>query len=102
METSIYSAEFVEIRHAAEEVVALRCVLRCLGVKVDNTSEVYRDNLGIIQNATIKDSLLKYKHVAISYHKVHEAVSAGKIVPIKIASAEIIPDRLKNTPNCRP
>ena len=75
----------MEMRHALEEVVALRYMLICLGVNVDTASEVYGENLGIIQNATIKDSLLKKKHIVISYHKVCEAVAAVIIVPIKIA-----------------
>ena len=75
------------MRHSVKEVVPLRYMLRCLGVNVDTASAVYGDNLGVIQNATIKDILLKKKHVAISYHKVREAVAAGIIVPIKIASA---------------
>ena len=85
VETSTYSAEFMEMRHAVEEVVALRYMLRCLGVNVDTASAVYGDNLGVIQNATIKNSLLKKKHVVIIYHKVREAVAAGIIILIKIA-----------------
>ena len=82
------------MHHAVEEVVALRYMLICLGVNVDTASAVYGDNLGVIQNATIKDSLLKKKHVAISYHKLCEAVAAGIIVPIKIASAKNFADCL--------
>ena len=94
VETSNYSAEFMTMSHAVEEVVALRYMLRCLGVNVDTASAVYRDNLGVIQNATIKDNLLKKKHVVISYHKVREAFAAGIIVLIKIASAENFADCL--------
>ena len=61
---------------------------------MDSASHVYGDNLGVIQNATIKDSLLKKKHVAISYHKVREAVAAGIIVPIKIHSSDNFSDCL--------
>ena len=94
VETSTYSAEFMAMRHAVEEVGSIRYMLRCLGVNVDVPSKVFGDNLGVIQNATIKDSLLKKKHVAISYHKVREAVAAGVIVPIKIASADNFSDCL--------
>ena len=59
LETSTYSAEFMAMRHAVEEVASLRYMLRSLGVKVDSASHVYGDNLWVIQNATIKDSLLK-------------------------------------------
>ena len=57
LETSTYYAEFMAMSHAVEEVVSLRCMLRYLGVNVDTTYEVYGDNLGVIQNDTIKDSL---------------------------------------------
>ena len=93
-ENSTYYAEFMVIRHAVEEVVALWYMLRCLGVNVDTASAVYGDNLGVIQNATIKDSLLKKKQVAIIYHKVREAVAAGIIVSIKIAPADNFADCL--------
>ena len=76
------------MRHAVEDISVLRYILICLGVNVDTAYEVYGDNLGVIQNANIKDILLKKKHIAISYHKVREAVSADIIVPIKIASAD--------------
>ena len=94
VENFTYSAEFMAMRHAVEEVGSLRYMLRCLGVNVDIPSKVFGDNLGVIQNATIKDSLLKKKHVAISYHKVREAVAAGVIVPIKMASADNFSDCL--------
>ena len=88
VETSTYSAEFMAMRHAVEEVMSIRYMLRCLGVKVDSATRVYGDNLGVVQNVTIKDSLLKKKHVAISYHKVREAVAAGIIIPMKIHSSD--------------
>ena len=40
---------------------------------------VYGNNFGSIQSASIPDSELKKKHVAISYHFVQEAITA-KIV----------------------
>ena len=82
------------MRHAVEEVVALRYILRCLGVNVDTSSAVYGENLGVIQNATIKDNVLKKKHVAISYHKVREAVVVVIIFAIKIALADNFADCL--------
>ena len=92
VETSTCYAEFMAMRHAVEEVVALRYMLICLGVNVDIASAVYRDNLGVIQNATIKDSLLKKKNVAISYKKVREEVAAGIIVLINISSVDNFAD----------
>ena len=39
--------------------------------------------MGVIQNITIKLSLLKKKHVAISYHKTREAAASDTVHPIK-------------------
>ena len=44
VETSTNSAEFMAMRHAVEEVVALQYMLRCLSVNVDTASAVYGDN----------------------------------------------------------
>ena len=88
VETSNYSTEFMEMCHVVEEVCSLQYMLICLGVHVENASHVYGYNLGVIENTTIKDSLLKNKHVAISYQFFCEAIVAGVIFPIKIASAD--------------
>jgi hypothetical protein len=47
------------------------------------------DNLGVIhQSASILESDIKKKHVAISYHCVREAVAAGIVNPIWCATSE--------------
>ena len=74
------------VQLCTDEMTAIRCTLRSLGVKVESASLVMGDNLGVIQNATIKESLLKKKHVAISYHQVREAATADIIFPVKISS----------------
>jgi hypothetical protein len=83
IETSTYSAEFCAMRTAVEELISVRYMLRCLGITVERPSLVCGDNMGVIQNVTIKDSLLKKKHVAIAYHKTREAAASGIAHPIK-------------------
>ena len=70
-------------RICVKELTSLRYMLRCLGVSVTYASLVCGDNLGVVQNSTVKDSLLKKQHVAISYHKVRETAAAGIAHPIK-------------------
>ena len=41
--------------------------------------------MGVVQNSTILDSLLKKKHVAIAYHKTRESAEVGIVHPIKIS-----------------
>jgi hypothetical protein len=84
IETSTYGAEFCAMRTAVEELISVRYMMRCLGVKVEYASILFGDNLGVVQNATMKESLLKKKHVAISYHKVREAAACGIVHPMKI------------------
>ena len=83
IETSTYGAEFCAMKTCVEELISLRYMLRCLGVSVEHASVVCGDNLGVIQNISIKDSLLKKKHVAISYHKSRESIAAGIVHPVK-------------------
>jgi hypothetical protein len=94
VETSTYSAEFMAMRTAVDEIVAVRYMLRCLGVKVETATYLFCDNLGVVQNATIKDSLLKKKHVALSYHRVREAVAASIVIPVKVHSSNNYADCL--------
>ena len=94
VETSTYSAEFNAMRMAVEETIAIRYMLRCLGVRVEHATNLFGDNLGVIQNATIKESLLKKKHVAISYHRVREATAAFVVRPIKIHTSNNFADAL--------
>jgi hypothetical protein len=58
-------------------------MLQCLGVKVLHASLICGENLRVIQNCTIKDSLLKMKHIAIAYNKTREAAASGIGSPIK-------------------
>ena len=82
------------MRTAVEEVQSIRYMLRCLGVKVSYSSLLCGDNLGVIQNSTISDSLLKKKHIAISYHKTREAAAAGIVHPIKTDTKHNFSDML--------
>ena len=65
---STYAAEFMAFRTATEEAVALRHMLRCLGIPIPNDGSaltyLFGDNLGFIQNATNPEADLKKKHVA--------------------------------------
>jgi hypothetical protein len=44
-------------------------MLQCFEAKVEHASLVCGDGMGVVQNATVSESLLKKKHVAMSCHK---------------------------------
>jgi hypothetical protein len=64
-----------------EELIVVRYMLRCLEVKVLHVSLICGSSLGFIQKCTIKDSLMKKKHIAIAYHEMREAAALGIVHP---------------------
>ena len=52
---------------------------------MEHASTMCIDSASVVLNITNSDSLLKKKHVAISYHKTREAAAAGIIHPVKIS-----------------
>ena len=82
------------MRSATEEAVSLRYMLRCLGIPVPlgKPTNLYRDNWSVIQSATVPDSEIKKKHIAISYHYVKEAIAAKIVNPVWLRSDENFSD----------
>ena len=70
IESSSYSTKFCDGLVASEEAIAIRYMLRSLGVPVRGATAICGDNLGMIISSTNPDSELKKKHVAISFHKL--------------------------------
>jgi hypothetical protein len=74
---------------AIEEVISIQyMMLCCLGIPVMKPTNLYGDNFGVIQSATIPEGELRKKHVAIAYHYVHESIAAGFINAIWVKSYE--------------
>jgi hypothetical protein len=90
--TSTYGAELSAMRLATEEAHTIRYMLRALGIKVTKPCYMYGENLGVIQNATTPEGVLKKKHVVLSFHFVREAVAVGVIAPRKLGSPDNFAD----------
>jgi hypothetical protein len=86
--TSTYTAEFVAMRSTMKEVISIRYMLRCLGILVMKPTNLYGDNFGVTQRATIPEGKLKKNHVAIAYCYVCESIAAGFINAIWVKSYE--------------
>jgi hypothetical protein len=71
-EESSYDAEFIVGHISVEEVIALRGVLRALGVPVMSPTKWYGDNLGMLQSSNIPEATWKKRHVNIAYHMFGE------------------------------
>jgi hypothetical protein len=73
VETSTFGSEFIAARIAVELIEALRYKLRIFGIPIDEPTNVYCDNHGVVVNSSKPESTLKKKHNSIAYHRVREA-----------------------------
>ena len=78
-ESSSYGSELVAMRIARNIVSAMRIKLKCFGIPIVGPCSVFCDNLAVVKNTSIPESVLAKKHNAINYHIIREAVAAGII-----------------------
>ena len=78
VETAVFGAEFVAMKHGVETLRGLRYKLRMMGVPISGPTYIYGDNMSVIHNTSKPESTLKKKSNSICYHAVREAVAAGE------------------------
>ena len=76
VETAVFGAEFVAMKHGVETLRGLWYKLRMMGVPIEGPIYVYGDNISIIHNTSNPASVLNKKSNSICYHFVREAVAA--------------------------
>ena len=86
LETSVFGAEFVAMKHGIETLRGLRYKLRMMGVPISGPSYVYGDNMSVIHNTSRPESTLKKKCNAICYHAVREAVAMKEAIVSHIST----------------
>ena len=75
VETATYGSEYVAARTATERIMENRLYLRYLGVPVGK-SWLFGDNESVVNSSSQPDAKLHKRHVALSYHRVREAIAA--------------------------
>ena len=88
VETSVFGAEFVAMKHGIEAVRGLRYKLRMMGIEIDGPTYVYGDNMSVVHNTSKPESTLKKKSNAICYHAVRESVAMGESIVAHVPTAE--------------
>ena len=88
IETSVFGAEFVAMKHGIETVRGIRYKLRMMGVKLSGPTYVYGDNMSVIHNTQKPESTLKKKSNSICYHAIRESVAMGESLTGHIPSKE--------------
>jgi hypothetical protein len=89
VETATYGSEFVAARIATDQSIDLQITLQYLGVSINN-SYMFGDNQSVITSSTLPHAKFNKRHIALSYHRVREAI-AGNIVKFCFISRRINP-----------
>ena len=88
IETSVFGAEFVVMKHGMETLRGLRYKLRMMGVAIEGASYIYGDNMSVINNTQRPESTLRKKSNSICYHAMRESVAMGESLTAHIPSEE--------------
>ena len=88
IETSVFGAEFVAMKHGIETVRGVRHKLRMMGVPLNEPTYVYGDNMSVIHNTQKPESMLKKKSNSICYHAIRESVAMGESLTGHISSRD--------------
>jgi hypothetical protein len=75
IETSVFGAEFIAMKHGIEKLQGLCYKLHMMGIPLTGPSFIYADNKSQVTNLTVPESLLKKKCNSICYHAVQESVA---------------------------
>ena len=94
IESSVFGAEFVALKHGVEELRGLRYKLRMMGVPLNGPSLISGDNMSVVTNTSKPESTLRKKSNSICYHFVREAVAAGECLVRHISTHDNVADLL--------
>jgi len=93
IETSVFGAEFVAMKHGIEKLRGLRYKLRMMGIPLTGPSFIYGDNKSQITNSTKPESTLKKKCNSICYHAVRESlpwVNLGSLILVPMTTYQTL------------
>ena len=74
IETSVFRAECVALKHVMEALRGICYKIRMMGVPLSVFSYVYGDNISVIRNIQQPESTLRNKSNSICYHAVRDSV----------------------------
>ncbi len=92
IETSVFSAEFVTMKHGIEKLRGLRYKLCMMGIPLTGPSFIYGNNKSQVTNLTRPESTLKKKCNFICYHAVQESVAMGESLITHITTHDNLSD----------
>ena len=97
IETSVFGAEFVAMKHGVETLRGLRYKVRMMGIPLTGPSYIYGDNKSQVTNSSRPESTLKKKCNSICYHAIRESVAMGESLITHIKTDDNLSDFLTKT-----
>lgn len=94
VETSVFGAEFVAMKHGIETLRGLRYKLRMMVTPISGPSYTYGDNISVIHNTQLPESTLKKKSHSLCYYAIQESVAMGESLTGHIPTDENVADML--------
>ena len=97
IETSVFGAEFVAMKHGIKTLRGLRYKIRMMGIPLSGPTYIYGDNKSQVTNSSRPESTLKRKCNSICYHAICESVAMGETLLMHIRTGENLADFLTKT-----
>jgi hypothetical protein len=97
IETSVFGAEFVAMKHRIEMLRGLRYKIRMMGIPLSGPTYIYGDNKSQVTNSSRPKSTLKKNCNSICYHAIRELVAMGETLLTHIRTGENLTDFLTKT-----
>jgi hypothetical protein len=97
IETSVFGAEFVAMKHGIKTLRGLRYKIRMMGIPLSGPTYIYGDNKSQVTNSSRPELTLKKNCNSICYHEIHESVAMDETLLTHIRTGENLVDFLTKT-----
>ncbi|CAJ1941674.1 unnamed protein product [Cylindrotheca closterium] len=87
VETASYGSEFVAAQTCVKQIMDLQQTLRYLGGPIKGQSYMLGDNESVANSSSRPEAKLHKQHIALSFHRVREAVASNMLSFIHIEGA---------------
>ena len=94
IETSVFGAEFVTLKHGVKKLWGLRYKCRMMGIPLSEASYIYGGNKSAITNSTRPESTLQKNSNSVCYHAICESVAMGESLLTHVGTADNLADLL--------
>jgi hypothetical protein len=94
IETSVFGAEFIAMKHGTKTLRGLRYKILMMGIPLSGPTFTYGDNKSQVTNSSRPESALKKKCNSICYHAIRELIAMGETLLMHIRTGENLADFL--------